>query len=122
MNLLQNALDAVAAQEDPRLAVAGGRCEGQCWVSITDNGPGVDEAVIEKVFDPFFTTRVDGTGLGLAIANMTAQAHGGSVEVINLPAGGAQFTFRLRHDTQLNDIGLLSAAASGSVVQEGIEV
>ncbi len=70
-------------------------------VAISDQGPGIPESDIERVFDPFY--RVEGSrnrnsggsGLGLSIARNIAQAHGGAVRLRNLPQGGLEATLVL---------------------------
>ncbi|HEX8392686.1 MAG TPA: ATP-binding protein [Longimicrobium sp.] len=66
-------------------------------VFVADTGPGIPEADIDKVFDPFFTTRApgEGTGLGLAIVASTVADFGGRIEVASAPGGGAAFTLTL---------------------------
>lgn len=64
-------------------------------ISISDNGPGVDESKKEQIFEPFFTTRADGTGLGLAIVKQTIEEHHGTIRVHNGEAGGGIFTIIL---------------------------
>ncbi|MGE3106831.1 MAG: nitrogen regulation protein NR(II) [Phycisphaerales bacterium] len=58
-------------------------------LSVRDNGPGVPSEVMERMFNPFFTTRAAGTGLGLAIVHRIVDAHGGTVRVRNHESGGA---------------------------------
>ncbi|MCX7935137.1 MAG: HAMP domain-containing histidine kinase, partial [Planctomycetota bacterium] len=74
----------------------GGSAErGELTISFADDGPGVPEALREKIFNPFFTTKSKGTGLGLAIAQKIAQDHGGALALEpNMPRG-AIFIFRL---------------------------
>lgn len=64
-------------------------------VSIADHGPGVPAAAFPRLFEPFFTTRAGGTGLGLSTAWEIVQDHGGTIDVENVPAGGACFSIWL---------------------------
>jgi signal transduction histidine kinase len=59
---------------------------------VRDQGDGVNPKDIDKIFEPFYTTRSKGTGLGLAFARQVIRAHGGHVTVENIEAGGALFT------------------------------
>jgi signal transduction histidine kinase len=60
-------------------------------IVVADTGPGVTEDLIDRMFNPFFTTRAAGTGLGLAIVHRIVDAHGGRVAVRNGRDGGAVF-------------------------------
>jgi len=62
-------------------------------VQVWDNGPGIPEKIIERVFKPFFTTKPvgEGTGLGLHICRQTAERAGGSISVESTPGKGARF-------------------------------
>jgi signal transduction histidine kinase len=93
VNLLVNAVEAVApgGRVGVRARVAG----GQVAIEVHDDGPGVPEALRERVFDPFFTTRAEGTGLGLAVCARVVAAHGGDIQVGVGPWGGALFTVTL---------------------------
>lgn len=88
-NLLLNALQA-----SPESAPATARVmmEGDCLVfTVRDRGPGIPPADLERIFEPFYTTRPSGTGLGLAVAQRIVQMHGGTLTAANEPAGGASF-------------------------------
>ncbi len=63
-----------------------GRARRWTVLSVRDSGPGIPDDVVERMFNPFFTTRATGTGLGLAIVHRILDAHGGRVEVV----GGRQ--------------------------------
>jgi hypothetical protein len=93
MNILLNALDAVGPGGWIRLQVEEDRTH--VVFSISDNGPGMDEATRERIFQPFFTTKPAGTGLGLAIAMRTAKDMGGTLTVDTRPGAGTTFTIVL---------------------------
>jgi len=64
-------------------------------IIVEDNGSGIDEQLVDKVFEPFFTTRDEGHGLGLAIVKRIVKAHQGSIHVENNPPSGARFVMTL---------------------------
>lgn len=85
-NLIQNAIQAMSRQGDdqPRRLTISTRQHQQQWIcQIRDTGPGVDHDCIDRIFNPFFTTRNTGTGLGLAIVHRIVDAHQGSIRVYN---------------------------------------
>ena len=63
----------------------------QITVAIRDQGIGVSEQDLQRIFDPFYTTRNDGTGLGLSIAQRIMEQHGGRIEVERNPERGMTF-------------------------------
>ena len=67
--------------------------DGRIGLAVRDTGPGIDEEAIDRIFNPFFTTRNTGTGLGLAIVHRIVDAHGGAIVVYN--DGGAVFDMTL---------------------------
>src|SRR5215813_3697534 len=80
-NLLQNAQDALAGSDDPRIEVATELSRGQVWLRISDNGCGFPEAIIKGAFEPYVTTKPKGTGLGLAIVKRIIDEHHGTVKI-----------------------------------------
>jgi signal transduction histidine kinase len=64
-------------------------------IRLQDTGPGIPEAMLGKIFHPFFSSKEEGTGLGLSIAARIVEEHGGSIEVTSLPGQGATFTITL---------------------------
>lgn len=94
LNLLLNAIQA--ARPGDRVALeAWQHPEGGAHVVVRDTGPGMDDEVLRRAFDPLFSTRPDGTGLGLAIARRIAAAHGGSLELESSVGGGTAAHVRL---------------------------
>ena len=98
-NLLANAVDAMteAGSGPRRLTLAVRNLDGQINVFIDDTGPGIREQHLERVFEPFFSTRKasGGTGLGLSISQEIVRRHGGDLSVANLDPAGCRFTVRL---------------------------
>lgn len=96
LNLTRNAIDAMS-QRDRRILTLTARASGDdAEVIVRDTGPGIAADDIDRIFNPFFTTRHTGTGLGLAIVHRIVDAHGGSISVHNDPAeGGAVFRITL---------------------------
>lgn len=78
-NLIGNAARAVKGCHRPTVVLRGQRQHGDLRLSVSDNGPGVPEAVLAKLFQPFASAEANGTGFGLAIAQKIAMAHGGTV-------------------------------------------
>ncbi len=98
LNLFSNA--AYAMKTAHGRGVLTVRCapqDGCAVVEVEDDGPGIPPENLNRVFDPFFTTKGvgEGTGLGLSLSIGIVEAHGGTMQVDNVPAGGARFTLRL---------------------------
>lgn len=130
-NLVQNALDAVAQQEDGRVVVrteASRTDQGELRavrLDISDNGPGFPDKVLKRAFEPYVTTKTKGTGLGLAVVKKIADEHGARVRIANfaplltdnsdsnlLPDGassvrGAQVSLSFSKISQLQSVGVV---------------
>jgi two-component system C4-dicarboxylate transport sensor histidine kinase DctB len=76
LNLLVNARQALGDRPGACIQLETRAGAREVELEVRDNGPGIPEAVMDRVFDPFFTTRDEGTGLGLAIAFDIAREHG----------------------------------------------
>ena len=100
LNLVRNGIEALASTRGPREVVvsAGKVGGGEIELTVIDNGPGLDQATADRVFDPFFSTRENATGLGLPISNTIAKAHGGCLGYRPNTPNGAVFFVRLPHD------------------------
>ena len=96
-NLVQNALDAVADQDDGRVRVLTEAARNDSGdiravrLVVVDNGPGFPEKVLKRAFEPYVTTKKKGTGLGLAVVKKIADEHGARIRIANLgvPGGDA---------------------------------
>lgn len=100
LNLVRNALDAIAGQGHGRIRIAAQASESTVSIKVADNGPGIPTNEIDQIFDPFFTTKAlgKGLGLGLSISYGIVQDFGGQIHARNLPEGGAELTVELpRH-------------------------
>jgi C4-dicarboxylate-specific signal transduction histidine kinase len=96
INLIRNAFEAMREQADRRLYVGSLPAEdGMVELIITDSGPGLDPSIIERLFQPFSTTKADGMGVGLSISQTIVQAHGGLIRTEPNPSGGTVFRFTL---------------------------
>lgn len=92
LNLMMNAADAVPAASGVIRVSAETDPEGTLTIEIADNGPGIPEANLEVVFDPFFSTKgAQGTGLGLAVTKKIIGEHHGQITAERAPEGGALF-------------------------------
>jgi len=98
LNLISNAEHAIReVRETGRVQIRIGRIGGHISVTVQDDGVGVAQEALPRLFDPFYTTKRPGggTGLGLSICMSIVREHGGSIDVETLPAGGSAFTVYL---------------------------
>ncbi|GMU33501.1 MAG: hypothetical protein HS101_06240 [Planctomycetia bacterium] len=93
LNLVMNGLQAAGPGGVVQLSWT--QKEGGVEIAVVDNGPGIPEASLHKIFNPFFTTKSTGTGLGLAIVHRIIEAHGGTIRAGNRPEGGARIVIWL---------------------------
>ena len=100
VNLVQNAFDVMADQDEPRIIIGCEKKDGDVLISVRDFGPGILPKDMPHIFEPFFTAKPigEGTGLGLYISYGLADEQGGSIVAENHPEGGAVFTLKLPLD------------------------
>lgn len=105
-NLLTNARDALANNKNQRIELGTHFVQevDRSYVELTvlDNGPGFQEALLDRLFEPYVTTKEKGNGLGLAIVKKIVEEHGGTVWAQNRKGIGASLTIRLPMDVQQN--------------------
>lgn len=96
-NLFRNSVEAMHATHEPLIQVETrvNEVDSSLSITVSDNGPGISGNFMERIWEPFCTSRDEGTGLGLYIARRVIQEHNGTVEARNRPEGGAVFEMRL---------------------------
>ena len=85
----------VACRNRPTTGKGGKSVRDAVEISITDSGSGINPDIIDKLFDPYFTTKAKGSGLGLSICHSIVHQHGGTISVTSSPGKGATFTILL---------------------------
>ena len=93
LNILINAMQAMPDGGTIDIWAKAGK--SNLWIVFEDQGPGVPKDIMEKIWDPFFTTKDKGTGLGLGIVKKMMEAHHGQIRIDNRPEGGARISIRL---------------------------
>jgi signal transduction histidine kinase len=101
LNLVRNAMDALAGTPPERRRIAIGSAEGaaEIEISVSDTGTGLPPEILDKLFKPFVTTKPHGLGIGLTIAHSIVSAHGGTLVAHGSAGGGAAFIVKLPRGT-----------------------
>lgn len=93
INLLLNAVDAIKEVPDPQITiVASTNLNNRTTIEFADNGKGIKQDILDKIFMPFFTSKKTGSGIGLSLSRQIMQMHKGSISVRSKPDEGALFT------------------------------
>jgi C4-dicarboxylate-specific signal transduction histidine kinase len=97
LNLIVNAADAMRTlpESERVLTITSALDAGMIVLCVADRGPGIPVEAMDKLFEPFWSTKADGMGMGLAVCRSIVTAHHGSLEVRNAADGGAVFCVRL---------------------------
>ena len=98
LNLVNNAFQAVKSMENPEVVITTQKEGKEVLVKVKDNGPGIPADIVDKIFQPFFTTKAagEGTGLGLSLSyDIITKGHGGSLEVSSEVRKGTEFFIKL---------------------------
>jgi two-component system, NtrC family, sensor kinase len=98
LNLLRNAAQVLSTTKQPKIHVRIWHDNNYAMLEVSDNGPGIPEAIKRRIFEPFFTTKKvgDGTGLGLSVSYfIVTEHHGGMIEVDSEQDQGTRFVVRL---------------------------
>lgn len=101
INLIKNAQEAIADDEFGEINISANynKANDSIEICIADNGPGVDNSDIERIFEPYATTKEKGTGLGLAIVKKIIEEHGGTIITKPVTPHGANFIIQLPNTT-----------------------
>jgi len=95
INLVVNAIEAVKGIEDPHIMLSGAQLHGKKpYIRVTDNGPGMSEELLDKIFIPFFSTKKTGSGIGLSLCKQIMMLHKGNITVQSLVGEGTAFTLQ----------------------------
>jgi len=92
INLIQNALEAMKDTPAPRLSIFARRENSHIFISVSDNGKGISEDVLEKIFLPFYSTKENNSGIGLSLSQQIMMLHNARLEVLSPQMKGATFT------------------------------
>lgn len=88
INLLKNAIEAVDGIEDPLISIIVTHENNQLIIKFIDNGIGMDSEILDQVFIPFYTTKINGSGIGLSLSRQIVRLHGGSISASSTPTSG----------------------------------
>jgi nitrogen fixation/metabolism regulation signal transduction histidine kinase len=94
-NLIKNALEALTGRNDACMVITTDHRPNGIELTVRDNGPGFPEALMDRVCEPYVSSKAKGTGLGLAIVKKIVEEHGGTLTAANRPEGGAMVYVRL---------------------------
>ena len=95
INLVVNAIQAVDDQPDTRIDLTAHLDDrGRVIIQVADNGPGIVEEALDKIFVPFFTTKKEGSGIGLSLSRQIMRLHKGSISAQSVPKEETVFTLR----------------------------
>ena len=106
INIIINAHQAVSEQQQPRVKVVCIDGDKKVIVKISDNGIGIEEARLKKIFEPFHTTKAKGTGLGLAVTHKILEAHNAQIFVESQKGIGTQFTLEFPERGERSELPL----------------
>jgi nitrogen fixation/metabolism regulation signal transduction histidine kinase len=92
INLIKNAMEVVRDQPGPKIKLTAERKDNQAvTISVFDNGPGIPEENLDKIFIPFFSTKKEGSGIGLSLSRQIMKLHRGRIDVETEPGSGTTF-------------------------------
>ncbi|HVO74212.1 MAG TPA: ATP-binding protein [Ignavibacteriaceae bacterium] len=95
INLIVNSIYFLKGIENPQIKLSGQIDErGKTVIKVSDNGPGISEELMDKIFIPFFSTKKGGSGIGLSLSRQIMRSHGGSIHISSKPFAETTFTLK----------------------------
>ncbi|OEK00946.1 hypothetical protein BFP97_05230 [Roseivirga sp. 4D4] len=94
INLFKNAIEALQGQKKPTISLHAHRDEEGTSITVSDNGPGIPDEIVENIFVPFYTTKTSGSGIGLSLSRQIMRLHKGSLEVRSTKDRGTSFLLK----------------------------
>jgi len=92
INLIKNSMEALKNTEEGTIRIKGEYNEnGRAQITVTDNGPGIPDDIMDKIFVPFFTTKESGSGIGLSLSRQIMLLHGGRLKAVSKPGVQTEF-------------------------------
>jgi signal transduction histidine kinase len=93
INLILNAVEAVKGKPEPRIVLSAALSDGnRSIIKVIDNGSGISDEVMDKIFIPFFSTRKNGNGIGLSLCKQIMMLHHGNIHVQSVVGEGTCFS------------------------------
>ena len=93
INLIVNAIEAVKEKEEPKIILSAEQTlNKKIILKVADNGPGIPEEVLDKIFIPFFSTKKSGSGIGLSLCKQIVMLHRGTIQVQSIENKGTVFS------------------------------
>jgi PAS domain S-box-containing protein len=94
-NLLHNAHDALQQVKHPQITITTNSTASEFFLEVSDNGSGIPDQLLSRIFEPYMTTKLKGTGLGLPIVKKIVEEHGGRISIENKDSGGTRVKISL---------------------------
>jgi signal transduction histidine kinase len=95
INLIVNAIEAVKDQLEPRIILSAEQpLNKKVILKVADNGPGIPDEVLDKIFIPFFSTKKSGSGIGLSLCKQIIMLHRGNIQVQSIEGKGTVFSMQ----------------------------
>ena len=93
--MVVNAIEAVKEKQSPKIVLSAEQAlNKKTFLKVADNGPGMPEEVLEKIFIPFFSTKKNGSGIGLSLCKQILMLHRGTLQTQSVEGQGSVFTMQ----------------------------